>query len=160
MLCDTPGFMVGPEAEHDAGVRRFSRMFVAGANLRVPVVAVVTRKAYGLGAQAMMGGHLQAPVLTVGWPTAELGPMGLEGAVRLGFRRELEAIEDAAERERRENELIDEHYAQAQGLHVATFDEIDDVIDPADTRSRVLAALAACPDVLPGAPRRAFVDTR
>ncbi|MBW3621480.1 MAG: biotin/lipoyl-binding protein, partial [Actinobacteria bacterium] len=101
VLCDTPGFMVGPEAEEEAGVRRFGRLFLAGANLTVPLVAVVLRKAYGLGAQAMLGGHLRAPVATFGWPTAELGPMGLEGAVRLGFRRELDAVEDPDERAER-----------------------------------------------------------
>ncbi|WP_370324627.1 carboxyl transferase domain-containing protein [Euzebya sp.] len=143
VLCDTPGFMVGPEAERDGGVRRFSRMFVAGARLGVPIIAVVTRKAYGLGAQAMLGGHLKVPALTVGWPTAELGPMGLEGAVRLGFRRELESIEDPDERAAREQALIDAAHAGARGLNVATYAEIDDVIDPADTRERILQTLAA-----------------
>ncbi len=143
VLCDTPGFMVGPDAEHDAGVRHFSRMFVVGASLQVPIATVVTRKGYGLGAQAMMGGHLEVPVVTLGWPTAELGPMGLEGAVRLGFRRELEAIEDPAERAGREQQMIALAYANASGLNVASFGEIDDVIDPADTRDRLVAALAA-----------------
>jgi acetyl-CoA carboxylase carboxyltransferase component len=142
VLCDTPGFMVGPEAEAEAGVRRFGRLFVAGANLRVPLVAVVTRKAYGLGAQAMLGGHLKVPVATLGWPTAELGPMGLEGAVRLGFRRELEAIEDPTERAERERQMVALAHANARGTNVATFAEIDDVIDPAETRARVAAALA------------------
>ncbi|HUG85971.1 MAG TPA: carboxyl transferase domain-containing protein [Euzebya sp.] len=141
VLCDTPGFMVGPEAERAGGVRRFSRMFKVGAHLQVPIIAIITRKAYGLGAQAMLGGHLKVPVLTLGWPTAELGPMGLEGAVRLGFRRELDAEEDPAERERHEAQLIEVAYAQAAGLNVATFAEIDDVIDPADTRKRILQAL-------------------
>jgi acetyl-CoA carboxylase carboxyltransferase component len=143
VLCDTPGFMVGPAAERDAGVRRFGRLFVAGANLSVPLVTVVLRKAYGLGAQAMMGGHLKAPLATIGWPTSELGPMGLEGAVRLGFRRELEAIEDADARAEREEQLIELAYVNAAGLNVATFAEIDDVIDPADTRARIAAVLAA-----------------
>lgn len=160
VLCDTPGFMVGPEAEEDAGVRHFSRMFVVGANLQVPIVTVVTRKAYGLGAQAMMGGHLEVPVATVGWPTAELGPMGLEGAVRLGFRRELEAITDPAERARREEQMIALAHANAAGLNVASFAEIDDVIDPADTRERVAAALAAAGPAPPRAgKRRPHVDT-
>jgi acetyl-CoA carboxylase carboxyltransferase component len=141
VLCDTPGFMVGPDAEEAAGVRRFGRLFVAGANLQVPLVAVVTRKAYGLGAQAMLGGHLKVPVTTIGWPTSELGPMGLEGAVRLGFRRELEAIEDPDERSERERQMIELAYANARGLNVASFAEIDDVIDPAHTRARILAAL-------------------
>jgi acetyl-CoA carboxylase carboxyltransferase component len=141
VLCDTPGFMVGPDAERDGGVRRFAALFVAGARLSVPIVAVVVRKGYGLGAQAMLGGHLQVPLLTVAWPTGELGPMGLEGAVRLGYRRELDAIDDPDERAAAEARMIAEAHAHASALNVATHAEIDDVIDPADTRARVLAAL-------------------
>ena len=99
-LCDTPGFMVGPAAERTATVRHFARMFLAGANLSVPAGTIVLRKGYGLGAQAMAGGGFKAPLFTVAWPTSEFGAMGLEGAVRLGMRRELEAIEDPQERER------------------------------------------------------------
>jgi len=99
-LCDTPGFMVGPQAERTATVRHFARMFVTGANLEVPTGTIVLRKGYGLGAQAMAGGGFKAPVFTVGWPTSEFGAMGLEGAVRLGMRRELESIEDPSERGR------------------------------------------------------------
>ena len=157
VLCDTPGFMVGPEAEADAGVRRFSRLFVTGAALSVPIVTVITRKGYGLGAQAMLGGHLKVPVMTLGWPTAELGPMGLEGAVRLGFRRELEAIEDAEQRAARDAELIDLAHTNAEGLNIATFAEIDDVIDPVDTRARIIAALRACGPIPRGGR---FVDPR
>lgn len=142
VLCDTPGFMVGPEAEREGGVRRFSRMFLAGARLTVPVLCVITRKAYGLGAQAIMGGHLKVPALTLAWPTAELGPMGLEGAVKLGFRRELVDIEDPDDRREREDQLVDLAYDAAQALNVATFAEIDDVIDPADTRRRLILALS------------------
>ena len=100
-LCDTPGFMVGPDAERTATVRHFARMFVTGANLGVPTGTIVLRKGYGLGAQAMAGGGFKAPLFTIGWPTSEFGAMGLEGAVKLGMRRELEAIEDQRERERR-----------------------------------------------------------
>jgi acetyl-CoA carboxylase carboxyltransferase component len=162
VLCDTPGFMVGPDAERQAGVRHFSRMFVVGANLGVPLVAVVTRKAYGLGAQAMLGGHLGVPVATVAWPTGELGPMGLEGAVKLGFRRELEAIADPAERTEREQQMIALAYANAGALNVASHGEIDDVIDPAETRSRITAALDAAgplPPPPPSGKRRPHVDT-
>lgn len=143
VLCDTPGFMVGPDAEAQGSVRHVSRMFVVGANVRVPRVAVITRKAYGLGAQAMLGGHLHVPVATLAWPTAELGPMGLEGAVKLGYRRELAAIDDPAERDVREQQMIAAAYQDAQALNAASFGEIDDVIDPADTRGRVTAALDA-----------------
>jgi acetyl-CoA carboxylase carboxyltransferase component len=133
-LCDTPGFMVGPEAERTATVRHFSRMFVTGANLEVPTGTVVLRKGYGLGAQAMAAGGFKAPLFTVGWPTSEFGAMGLEGAVRLGLRRELEAIEDPQERERAYDAAVAAAYERGQGISMASYFEIDDVIDPADTR--------------------------
>jgi acetyl-CoA carboxylase carboxyltransferase component len=139
-LCDTPGFMVGPAAERTATVRHFARMFVTGANLRVPTGTVVLRKGYGLGAQAMAAGSFKAPLFTVGWPTSEFGGMGLEGAVRLGMRRELEAIEDAAERERVYEATVKAAYDRGKGISMAEYGEIDDVIDPADTR-RWLAML-------------------
>jgi acetyl-CoA carboxylase carboxyltransferase component len=134
MLCDTPGFMVGPAAERTATVRHVSRMFVVGANLTVPIGTVILRKGYGLGAQAMAGGGFKAPLFTVGWPTSEFGAMGLEGAVKLGMRRELEAIEDAAERERAFDAAVKAAYDRGKGISMAEYFEIDDVIDPADTR--------------------------
>ncbi len=134
LLCDTPGFMVGPQAERTATVRHFSRMFVTGANLGVPVGTVVLRKGYGLGAQAMAGGGFKAPRFTVGWPTSEFGAMGLEGAVRLGMRRELEAIEDPVERQRVFDATVAAAYDRGKGISMAEYFEIDDVIDPADTR--------------------------
>ena len=133
-LCDTPGFMVGPAAERTATVRHFARMFVTGANLEVPVGAVILRKGYGLGAQAMAGGGFKAPLFTVGWPTSEFGAMGLEGAVRLGMRRELEAIADPAERQRAFEATVAAAYERGKGISMAEYGEIDDVIDPADTR--------------------------
>lgn len=133
-LCDTPGFMVGVESEKTATVRHFSRLFVLGANLSVPIGTVVVRKAYGLGAQAMAGGSTKVPRFTVGWPSSEFGPMGLEGAVRLGMRRELAAIEDDAEREAAFDAAVAASYERGHGLNVAAHWEIDDVIDPADTR--------------------------
>jgi acetyl-CoA carboxylase carboxyltransferase component len=133
-LADTPGFMVGPESEKTATVRHFSRMFVTGANLRVPTGTVVLRKGYGLGAQAMAGGSFRAPLFCVGWPTSEFGAMGLEGAVRLGMRRELEAIEDPAQRERAYEAMVATAYERGRGISMASYFEIDDVIDPADTR--------------------------
>jgi methylmalonyl-CoA carboxyltransferase 12S subunit len=156
-LVDTPGFMVGPETEATGLVRHGARMLVAGAALRVPLVAVVLRRGYGLGAQAMVGGSLHEPLLTVAWPSAELGPMGLEGAVRLGFRRELDAIEDPAERERRVRELVAAAHLNAKALNAATLFELDDVIDPAETRGLIAATLAAAPPLEPGG--RGFVDT-
>ena len=158
-LVDTPGMMVGPEAEATALVRHCSRLFVAGAALRVPLVAVILRKAYGLGAQAMAGGSLHEPLLTVAWPTAELGPMGLEGAVRLGLRRELEAIADEAEREQRVRELTAAAHEHAKALNAATLFELDDVIDPAETRRLIASTLAAAADAPTGRAARRFVDT-
>jgi acetyl-CoA carboxylase carboxyltransferase component len=133
-LCDTPGFMVGPEAERTATVRHFARMFLTGANLTVPVGTIVLRKGYGLGAQAMAGGGFKAPLFTVGWPTSEFGAMGLEGAVRLGMRRELAAIEDEQERERMFQETVAAAYERGRGINMAAYGEIDDVIDPVDSR--------------------------
>jgi acetyl-CoA carboxylase carboxyltransferase component len=141
MLCDTPGFMVGPAAERTATVRHFSRMFVVGANLSVPVGTVVLRKGYGLGAQAMAGGGFKAPLFTVGWPTSEFGAMGLEGAVRLGMRRELEAIADPSERERAFDAAVAAAYDRGKGISMAEYFEIDDVIDPADTHRWIRALL-------------------
>jgi acetyl-CoA carboxylase carboxyltransferase component len=131
---DTPGFMVGPDAERTATVRHFARMFVTGANLTVPIGTVVLRKGYGLGAQAMAAGSFKAPVFCVGWPTAEFGAMGLEGAVKLGMRRELEAIDDPAERERTYQAMVAAAYERGSAISMASYFEIDDVIDPADTR--------------------------
>ncbi len=133
-LCDTPGFMVGPAAERTATVRHFSRMFLTGANLEVPIGTIVLRKGYGLGAQAMAGGGFKAGLFCVGWPTSEFGGMGLEGAVRLGMRRELEAIEDPDERERAFEATVAAAYERGQGINMAAYGEIDDVIDPAESR--------------------------
>jgi acetyl-CoA carboxylase carboxyltransferase component len=158
-LIDTPGMMVGPDAEATALVRHCSRLFLAGAALRVPHLAVILRKAYGLGAQAMAAGSLHEPLLTVGWPTAELGPMGLEGAVRLGFRRELEAIADEAEREQRVRELSAAAHENAKALNAATLFELDDVIDPAQTRRLITSTFDAAGSPGPGArAERHFLD--
>ena len=140
-LCDTPGFMVGPESEKTAAVRHFGRMFVHAANLSVPMAAVVLRKGYGLGAMAMVGGSMRAPVNTVAWPTGEFGGMGLEGYVRLGFRKELEAIADPEAREARYQELVESMYERGGGINTAMHLEIDDVIDPIDTRKVLSTAL-------------------
>ncbi|SFT85052.1 Pyruvate carboxylase [Geodermatophilus amargosae] len=140
-LVDTPGFMVGPESERTGTVRRFGGLYVAGAQLGVPLLAVVLRKAYGLGAMAMLGGDLRVPLLTLAWPTGEFGPMSLEGAIRLGHRRELEALPPGA-REARYAELVAESYAQGRALNVASAFEVDDVVDPADTREVLVRALA------------------
>ncbi|MFJ9541144.1 carboxyl transferase domain-containing protein [Streptomyces sp. NPDC101225] len=156
-LCDTPGFMVGPEAERTATVRHFARLFVTGANLRVPLVSLVLRKAYGLGAMAMMGGSTRAPLATAAWPSGEFGGMGLEGAVRLGHRKELEAVADPAERARVFEERVAELYEHGKAVNAAAALEIDAVIDPAGSRDWVVAALERCPLPRPG--HRPFIDT-
>jgi len=159
-LCDTPGFMVGPEAERTGLVRHVSRMFVIGASLTVPLCTIVVRKGYGLGAQAMAGGSFRAPIFLVAWPSGELGGMGLEGAVRLGFRRELEAVEDPGEREELFASMVDLAYQHGKALNVATAYEIDDVIDPAESRTRIVEALRACPPTPPRTgKKRSCVDT-
>ncbi|HEY4377300.1 MAG TPA: carboxyl transferase domain-containing protein, partial [Acidimicrobiales bacterium] len=159
-LCDTPGFMVGPDVEATAQVRHVSRMFVTGASLTVPFFTVILRKAYGLGAQAMAGGSFRSPIFTVAWPTGEVGGMGLEGAVRLGYRRELEAIEDETEREALFAKLVAKAYESGKALNAASVFELDDVIDPADTRRRLVNALRACPPpTTRTTKKRPFVDT-
>ncbi|MEV5612518.1 carboxyl transferase domain-containing protein [Streptomyces sp. NPDC052225] len=141
-LCDTPGFMVGPEAERTATVRQFAELFIAGAGLSVPLVCLVLRKAYGLGAMAMMGGSTRAPLATAAWPSGEFGGMGLEGAVRLGYRRELAAIADPAERERAFEARVAEMYEHGRAVNAAAALEIDAVIDPAQSRSWIISAFA------------------
>ncbi len=158
-LCDTPGILVGPEAEQTALVRHAARLFTVGASLRVPVITVVLRKGYGLGAQAMAAGSFKAPLLTVSWPTGEFGGMGLEGAVRLGFRRELEAEPDPEAREALFREMVDRLYEHGRAIHTASYFEIDDVIDPADTRRVITRALESVPPSPPrSGKRRPCVD--
>ncbi|HMG52759.1 MAG TPA: carboxyl transferase domain-containing protein, partial [Kofleriaceae bacterium] len=133
-LCDTPGFMVGPEAEKTALVRHVSRMFVTGASVTVPYLTVILRKSYGLGAMAMAGGMFHGGVFTIAWPTGELGPMGFEGAVKLGYRKELEAIPDPVARRAFYDKMVARYYEEGKALNAASYVEIDGVIDPADTR--------------------------
>jgi acetyl/propionyl-CoA carboxylase alpha subunit/acetyl-CoA carboxylase carboxyltransferase component len=159
-LCDTPGMMVGPEAEKTALVRHVSRLFVVGASLTVPFFTIVLRKGYGLGAQAMAGGSFKAPLFTVAWPTGEFGGMGLEGAVKLGYRKELEAVTDPAKRKALFEEMVARMYDHGKAVSYATYFELDDVIDPAESRRWIMTALRSTP---PAAPRsgkkRPCVDT-
>ncbi|MDM0046963.1 carboxyl transferase domain-containing protein [Variovorax dokdonensis] len=156
-LCDTPGFMVGPDIEAQAQVRHVCRMFMVASHLRVPYFAVVLRKGYGLGAQAMTAGGFDAPVFTVSWPTGEFGAMGLEGAVRLGFRKELEAAAEGAERDALFRKLVAQQYANGEAMHMAQTLEIDAVIDPAHTREWLVRGLASAADM--HEPAQAYVDT-
>jgi acetyl-CoA carboxylase carboxyltransferase component len=156
-LVDTPGFMVGPESEAEAAVRHCSRLFIAGSTASVPFVSVVVRRAFGLGAQAMTGGGFHVPALNVSWPSGEFGAMGVEGAVKLALRRELEAIDDADERARRVAEVAGSIRDQSGALNMAAHFEIDDVIDPAETRDRIVATLGSLPPAKPGR-RRTMVD--
>lgn len=142
-LCDTPGFMVGPESEAQAAVHHMSELFVAGARMRTPVVAIFLRKAYGLGAMAMAGGSFVKPVYAASWPTGEFGGMGLEGAVRLGFRKELEAEPDDEKREALFHSLVAREYEKGRATEAAAHLEIDAVISPEDTRDRIIAGLDA-----------------
>ncbi|MDV6013498.1 carboxyl transferase domain-containing protein [Haloechinothrix sp. LS1_15] len=155
-LVDTPGFMVGPDSERAAAVRHVSRMFVTAASLTVPCGTIVLRKAYGLGAQAMAYGGFRSPRFLVSWPTGELGPMGLEGAVRLGYRKELDAITDREERERAFDAMVAEAYERGRAAHVASAFEIDDVIDPTESRRWIATLLSGHPPPPGGRP---FVDT-
>ncbi|SDX41040.1 Carboxyl transferase domain-containing protein [Albimonas donghaensis] len=159
-LIDTPGFMVGPQSETRATVRRFSRMFLVGASLRTPMFSVILRKAYGLGAMAMAGGSFhESSRMTLSWPTGEFGAMGLEGAARLGFRKELEAIPDPEARQARHAGIVAGMYAVGKAVNIAPYLSVDDVIDPADIRARLAAALRAMPRAtLPRDARRPMID--
>ena len=159
-LCDCPGIMVGPEVEKTAVVRHAARMFVTSANIDVPLMTIVTRKGYGLGAQAMAAGSFKAPLFTVTWPTGEFGGMGLEGAVKLGFRKELQAIEDPQERAETYERMVADSYARGKAVNMASHFELDDVIDPADTRKWIVAGLRSVPPAPPRkGKKRPNVDT-
>jgi acetyl-CoA carboxylase carboxyltransferase component len=159
-LCDTPGNMVGPEHEKTGLVRHCCRPFAIGANLTVPLFVVVLRKAYGLGAQGMAGGGFHAPFFAVSWPTGEFGGMGLEGAVKLGYRNELAAIADPEERRRVYEKRVAGMYEQGKALSAASLFELDDVIDPADTRRLVVAGLRSAPPPPPRTGKKhAWIDT-
>ena len=152
--------MVGPEHEKTGLVRHCCRMFVIGANVTVPIITVVLRKAYGLGAQGMAGAGFHAPLLAVAWPTGEFGGMGLEGAVKLGYRNELAAIADPADRKATYDRMVAEMYEKGKALFVASLFELDDVIDPAETRRVITEALRACPPVPPRTHKKhAWIDT-
>ncbi|HEY1707032.1 MAG TPA: carboxyl transferase domain-containing protein [Rhizomicrobium sp.] len=157
-LCDTPGFMVGPEAEKPSLVRKVSRMFVVGGSLSVPMFVVVLRKGYGLGAQGMAGGSFHAPFFIVSWPTGEFGGMGLEGAVRLGYRKELEAEPTPEAKEALFQKMVAQSYARGKAINMAAYLEIDDVIDPADTRRWIVRGYNSVPPQR-GERRRSYVDT-
>jgi len=159
-LCDTPGIMVGPEVEKTALVRHAARMFVTGANITVPFFTIILRKGYGLGAQAMAGGSFKAPFFTVAWPTGEFGGMGLEGAVKLGYRNELAAVEEPDQRKALFDEMVERMYRHGKAVNTASHFEIDDVIDPLDSRKWIVGALRSAPPLPPRhGKKRPSVDT-
>ena len=157
-LIDTPGFMVGPEQEAKAQVRHVSRMFVVAAKLRVAILAIALRKGYGLGAMAMAGGGFRSASCAVSWPTGEFGPMGLEGSIRLGFKKELENVAEGPQRQALYDELVARAYERGHAINVASTTEIDAVIDPAQTRTWIRQGIASA-SLRAGRARRAFVDT-
>ena len=159
-LADTPGIMVGPEVEKSALVRHAARMFVTSASLSVPFFTIILRKSYGLGAQAMAGGSFKAPYFTVSWPTGEFGGMGLEGAVKLGYRNELAAIEDPDERTALYDEMVERMYERGKAVNTASTFELDDVIDPKDSRKWIMSALRSAPVPVPReGKKRPCIDT-
>jgi acetyl/propionyl-CoA carboxylase alpha subunit/acetyl-CoA carboxylase carboxyltransferase component len=155
-LCDTPGFMVGPDSEAAAAVRKVSRQFIAGAKLGTPLFCIVLRKGYGLGAQAMAGGGFHSPVFIAAWPTGEFGGMGLEGAIKLGYRKELEAETDPEKQKALYDQLVARLYAAGKATSMASALEIDAVIDPAETRRWIMRGLQSCPPRK--RPARRWVD--
>ena len=157
-FCDTPGFMVGPDAEKHALVRHTSRFFIAAATLSVPMYTVVLRRGYGLGAMAMAGGNTHASFFTVAWPTGDFGAMGVDGAVKLGFKKQLADIADPKDRDDMFKQLVAMAYERGKAVNMATHLEIDDVIDPLETRARLVRGLKSVPPVSPGRERRRVVD--
>jgi len=158
-LVDTPGFMVGPDIEHRAQVRHVCRMFVVGSHLSVPFFTVFLRRGYGLGAQAMAKGAFHEPFFAVAWPTGEFGGMGLEGAIRAGFKKELETVKDPQEREALYEKLVTLAYERGKAINMASYLEIDAVIDPADTRRWITEGLKAIPAERTEKAGHDFVDT-
>ncbi|MFT5543215.1 MAG: acetyl-CoA carboxylase carboxyltransferase component [Glaciecola sp.] len=140
-LCDTPGFMVGPDHEKEGAVRYTSELFVTGASLSVNFIALVIRKCYGLGAQAMLSGSTSSPTYMLSWPQGEFGAMGLEGAIKLGFKKELESQTDPKKRQALFDKLLAQQYDKGRALEVASVLEIDAVIEPCETRDVLIAAL-------------------
>ena len=140
-FCDTPGFMVGPDHEKLALVRKSSRLFINGANLKTPIITIVLRKAYGLGAMAMAGGNFHQSYMTLSWQTGEFGPMGLEASVELGFKKELDNTSSKTERKKLYDHLVSQAYEKGKAINAASKLEIDEVIDPKETRSRISNAL-------------------
>ena len=157
-LCDTPGFMVGPEIEKRAQVRHVCRMFVVGSHITVPYFTVVLRRGYGLGAMAMARGGFHCSFFTAAWPTGEFGGMGLEGAVKAGFRKELAAVEDPQKREELYEFLVSQLYERGKAVNMAAYEEIDAVIDPADTRKWIMQGLNSVPERRPDEAGHSYVD--
>lgn len=158
-LCDAPGFMVGPEVEKTAMVRHASRLFVVGASLQVPILTIVLRKAYGLGAMAMAGGSFHESLFTVSWPAGEFGAMGLEGAVKLGFKKELEAAKSPEEQKILHDKLVDEAYQKGKAISAAAVLEFDEVIDPADSRKWIMAGLQSISTKSKKRKKRSYIDS-
>jgi acetyl-CoA carboxylase carboxyltransferase component len=150
--------MVGPEIEKRAQVRHVCRMFVNGAHVTVPYFTVVLRRGYGLGAMAMARGGFHESVFTIAWPTGEFGAMGLEGAVKAGFKKELDAVADPEKREELYNQLVAQLYERGKAINMASYLEIDAVIDPADTRKWIIQGLKSVPAEQNRTATRAFVD--
>jgi acetyl-CoA carboxylase carboxyltransferase component len=157
-LCDTPGFMVGPEIEKRAQVRHVCRMFVVGSHLTVPYFTVVLRRGYGLGVMSMSKGGFHEPFFTASWPTGEFGAMGIEGAIKAGFKKELAVIEDDKEREKFYEQLVGELYKRGKAINIASYLEIDAVIDPADTRKWIMQGMKSVPVGKSKEPCHSFVD--
>lgn len=158
-LCDTPGFMVGPAAEKTAMVRHVSRMYVTAASISVPFFMIVLRKGYGLGAQAMAGGSFHSPFFSVAWPSGEFGAMGIDGAVRLGYRKELEAVADPEQRQNMFDRMVAAAYEKGKAINMASYLEIDDVIDPMDSRKWLVRGLRSVPPAPARGGKKRSVDT-
>lgn len=136
-LSDVPGFMVGPQSERNATLRRGLRVAYVMAHMRVPTVSVIVRKAYGMGAVAMNGPGAGQSV-TLCWPSAEFGALPVEGGLNAAFHNSIAAAEDPEEYRR---ELEERYRNFGNPFEAAKVFNFDDLIDPRDTRLRIAQAL-------------------
>jgi acetyl-CoA carboxylase carboxyltransferase component len=140
-LHDVPGFVVGSVVEQQGIIRHGAKMLFATSEATVPKVSVILRKSYGAGYFVMNGLAYECDYL-VAWPTAEIAVMGPDGVVNIAFRKDLEKHPEGPERDARKMELAEQIRANIDPYIAAGWGQLDDIIDPADTRSAIIAGLS------------------
>ncbi len=140
-LIDVPGFLIGSAAERSVLGRRSAKLIYEWGHASVPRISVILRKGYGLGYFAMNGGRSFSSDACFAWPTAQICAMSIEGAIDVAFRKRYEAAPDPAARRQ---EMIDDTRTRIGVLRAAEGFGIDDIIDPRDTRRRLIETLSQC----------------